>query len=283
MGQITAVGKAPFHTGRLDLLNPRSIESWAREASAAWEGSGAERAAAQERAIRDEQPPYTIRERRTCRLHDGRLEPLCNFTARITREVLIDDGAVEAGELTIEGVLDDGQPMGVAHVPLAQFGRMNWVLVQWGARARVTAGAGVKDQLREAIQALSPAVPRTRAYAHCGWRKLNGRWQWLHAAGAIGGESRFSGEAPAEAVEVQLAGNLRQVRLPVPPTGEALSTAIQASLALLDLGPMKIGGALLAAALRVELGIAGRHHRLPNAMASLLLGWDLWLRFALQA
>ncbi|MGH2389903.1 MAG: hypothetical protein ACRDIE_17020, partial [Chloroflexota bacterium] len=37
------------------------------------------------------------------------------------------------------------------------------------------------------------------------------------------------------------------------------------------------------AALRVELGAARRHHRVPEAVASLLLGWELWLRFALQA
>jgi hypothetical protein len=37
------------------------------------------------------------------------------------------------------------------------------------------------------------------------------------------------------------------------------------------------------AALRVELGIAGQHHRLPDAVASLLLGWELRLRFAHEA
>ncbi|HXT34211.1 MAG TPA: hypothetical protein VN837_01430, partial [Chloroflexota bacterium] len=141
VGQITALCGASFHTGRLDLLNPRASESWAREAAMAWELSRAEsppiapeefkralllaglqlqalheRAAAHGRAAIDEQPLYVIRERRICRLNDGRIEPLCNFTARITREVLIDDGAVECGELTIEGVLEDGQALGVARV-----------------------------------------------------------------------------------------------------------------------------------------------------------------------
>ncbi|HEY8285240.1 MAG TPA: hypothetical protein VIJ28_12730 [Chloroflexota bacterium] len=37
------------------------------------------------------------------------------------------------------------------------------------------------------------------------------------------------------------------------------------------------------AALRAELGRARRHHRLPDALASLLLGWELWLRFAHEA
>ena len=133
VAQITAVCGAPFHSGRLDLLNPRSCDAWAREVAMAWESSRTdrpsigpeefkralrlaelrlqalhERAAAPGRAVIDEQPPYVIRERRICRLHDGRIEPLCDFSARITREVLIDDGAVECGELSIEGVLDDG-------------------------------------------------------------------------------------------------------------------------------------------------------------------------------
>jgi len=36
-------------------------------------------------------------------------------------------------------------------------------------------------------------------------------------------------------------------------------------------------------ALRVELGAARQHRRVPDAVASLLLGWELWLRFARQA
>ena len=37
------------------------------------------------------------------------------------------------------------------------------------------------------------------------------------------------------------------------------------------------------AALRAELGAVRRHRRVPDAVASLLLGWELWLRFARQA
>jgi hypothetical protein len=278
VGQVTVACGAPFHGGRLDLLNPRSCESWAKDAAAAWVGSRDEavpidveafkralrvagvdllalheREATQGQTAIVQQPSYIIRERRICRLHDGRIEPLCNFTARIIGEVLIDDSAIESGELTIEGILDDGQTLGVARVPLVQFGRMDWVLIQWGARARITAGAGIKDQLREAIQALSPEVPRTRVYAHCGWRKLGGRWYWLHAAGAVGDSASHSLMERPEAVRVQLAGNLQHVRLPLYPSGDALATAVRASLALLDMVPAGLGSALLAAVYRAPL------------------------------
>jgi hypothetical protein len=277
-GQITVAAGAPFHTGRIDLLNMRACNLWAREAAAAWDRIrenapfvGAEelreslgrlvprlnalheQTTAHLLATKDEQPPYAIRDGRICRLHAGRIEPLCNFTARIVGEIVIDDGAAERGELSIEGALDTGQPLDIVRVPLTHFTRMEWVLVQWGTRARVTAGAGTRDQLREAMQWLSPHVPRTRIFGHSGWRMVGGAWFWLHARGAVGASTTHPPEIQSEALQILLSGNLQQVNMPTPQTGEALADAVRASLAMLDVAPDAVSVPLLAAAYRAPL------------------------------
>ena len=63
---------------------------------------------------------------------------------------------------------------------------MGWVLPKLGARAIVSAGYGVKDELREAIQVLSPDFEETTGYSHVGWVKHEGRDYFLHTGGAIG-------------------------------------------------------------------------------------------------
>jgi hypothetical protein len=278
VAQVLAHYEKPFHTGRVDLLNPRACDLWAREAHTALAGMrGADpsvcvdhfkralqmlstelqavhvQAASRRLAAADEQPPYIVREGRICRLHGGRIEPLCNFTATIVTEVLIDDGALERGELTIDGTLDDGEHLAVVRVPIAQFARMDWVLLQWGTRARLAAGAGVKDQLREAIQWLSPRVARSRLFGHCGWRKLGDCWYWLHAGGAVGASAPCKQSLAEETVQVRLACNLERVRLPDPPTGRDLITAIRASLAVLAVAPDSVSIPLLAATYRAPL------------------------------
>lgn len=52
---------------------------------------------------------------------------------------------------------------------------MNWPVSEWGTRAVVFAGQGVKDHLRTAIQLLSGDVPRRITYTHLGWRQIEGR------------------------------------------------------------------------------------------------------------
>jgi hypothetical protein len=158
-GQVVAAAGAPFHTGRIDLLNARACGAWARAAASAWDGvrddalpigvdafvAALRSLALTARAIHDRaQSPaaahrqraraaYAIRDGRICRLHDG-CEPLCNFAATIRREVVVDDGAAEHGELEIDGTLEGGEPLDTARVALGQFARMDWVLAQWGTR-----------------------------------------------------------------------------------------------------------------------------------------------------
>src|SRR5262249_46734273 len=76
--------------------------------------------------------------------------PLCNFTARIREEVILDDGVETTRAWVVEGKLADGGALPPIRVPVQRFPSMTWVLEQWGLRAVVHAGQANRDYLREA-------------------------------------------------------------------------------------------------------------------------------------
>jgi hypothetical protein len=173
-------------------------------------------------------------------------QSLTNFNARITEEVFADDGATERAEFVIEGDLS-GEPFGPIRVSPRRFASMDWPY-DLGARYRVSAGMGVKDRAREAIQCLSPEIERRHVYEHPGWRNLPGHgWGYLHAGGAIGAEGAIPG------VDVALRGEAGRILLPDPPTGTDLQDAVRACLSLLDLAPVAITAPLFGAVYRALL------------------------------
>jgi hypothetical protein len=178
---------------------------------------------------------------------------LADFSARITEQIVIDDGAEQRRTLAIEGQLADGRLLPRIAVAAEKFGWMRWPVEVWGPRAVVYAGAGIADHLRAAVQLLSGDVPTRITYAHTGWRDTGGRWVYLHGGGALG----LSGEQGVFAgAEVALPDALANYILPNPPTGAELTTAIRASLAILDLASNSITAALLGAVYRAVLGSA---------------------------
>jgi hypothetical protein len=174
-------------------------------------------------------------------------EPLTNFAASIVKEVIRDDGAEERGEPQIAGTLANGEPLGTARVPLGSFPGMAWVPAAWGSRAVVEAGAATRDRVRVAIQRLSTEVVRRRVYGHTGFRRIDGERVYLHAGGAIGARGALAG------IEVELDGRLGRAVLPEPPAGDALRTAVQASLGLLKAGPGRIMAPVLGGVYRAPL------------------------------
>lgn len=150
--------------------------------------------------------------------------PLCNFTAKVTRDVVLDDGAGEARIFEVEGTLSGGKPLPRIRVPAEKFFGMNWTAL-WGVDAVVSAGHGAKDRLREAIQLASRGAPQERVFVHLGWREAGGRWVYLHAGGAVGGD-RVTVQPESEA--------LRRYALP---DGGDTAEGLKTSLALLDIAP----------------------------------------------
>lgn len=178
--------------------------------------------------------------------NDGTIAiPLCNFNAKIIEEIIKDDGAEKTTNFLIEGYTEDGRTLPKTEVPASKYPNMNWVTEAWGTKAIVYAGQGIRDHLRVAIQLLSGDVPRRIIYTHTGWREIDGKWVYLHAGGAIGGNKN---------VEVMLEDNLSFYCLPEPPEGEELQKSILASFRLLDIAPKRITYPLLASVYRAPLG-----------------------------
>jgi hypothetical protein len=192
--------------------------------------------------------------------------PLCNFTATITDETIRDDGAERRVVLGISGHHCSGRPLPRVEVAAESFGRHDWVVPGWGSDAIVWPGEA--RALPAAIQALSENKQRRTVYTHSGWREISGGGHYLHAGGAIGPDGQ------AENVEVDLPETLAGFCLPPPlvPVGlrvglaygdlgraaqteaAALSEAIRASLAILDLASDRLTFPLLAAVYRAALG-----------------------------
>jgi hypothetical protein len=153
-------------------------------------------------------------------------DPLCNFQATITKEVVHDDGAETTAFFQIAGSLHDGTALPSIDVRADEFQAMEWVLENWGARAIVLVGPSFKDHLRTAIQELSGKMPRAEIFAHTGWRKINSNWGFLHAGGAINGDGNVAD------IAVQLPAALQRFHLPQQ-LGDPIA-AVRKSLALLD-------------------------------------------------
>ncbi|MBT9171749.1 MAG: hypothetical protein DDT21_00118 [Syntrophomonadaceae bacterium] len=156
----------------------------------------------------------------------------------MAREILRDDGVETQQVFEVVGALADGRALPALHVPRDRFAAMNWPL-EWGMQAVVSAGQGSRDKLREAVQLLSQSAGRERVFTHIGWRKLDGRWVYLHAGGAIGAD----GLSVAPDVDM-----LRRYRLPAEPGN--IVEAVRTSLGLIDLAAHEVTLPLWAAAFR---------------------------------
>jgi hypothetical protein len=178
-------------------------------------------------------------------------QPLCNFSARIVAEEVLDDGAEQHTVFVIEGELPGGHRLPPTRVPAERYPAMNWVTEAWGMAPVIFAGQGKRDHLRVAIQMLSGAVPRRTVYGHLGWRPIDGRWVFLHQGAGIGPDGAI-GDVEVEAgVDGLLAYDL-----PEPPAADEVVAATEASLAVLELGADTVTAPLLGAVYRAPLGEA---------------------------
>ncbi|MEZ5590142.1 MAG: hypothetical protein R3F53_05335 [Gammaproteobacteria bacterium] len=170
--------------------------------------------------------------------------PLCNFTAEIIEDAILDDGSGEPKRLmTVSGKLAGGHPLPKIEIESDRFANMNWVSARWGSRAIVYAGMAQKDHLRAAIQWLSSPTER-HIYAHTGWRQMAGEWCYLHQAGAI------SATGNRQNVEVELLGSLAGYALPAPHPDRS---AISASVQLLAIAPLWLSAPVFLGVYRAVL------------------------------
>ena len=179
---------------------------------------------------------------------DGRLhflgEPLANFTAQITHELVIDDGLnLPEVQYTVAGWLATGEPLRVIDVPAEEFPEMKWIHRYWGARPILYAPRGKYYQVARAMQETSlDDMGRDRVFTHTGWTVINGVRGYLTRSGMITAKG-FDGSVRVDLGE----NNLRYYDLPKPPAGDELAEAVKASLGFLDIGPLRVTAPLWAA------------------------------------
>ena len=162
--------------------------------------------------------------------------PLCNFTARITEENIIDDGQDSQHLFKIDGKLFDKIPLPKLEIPSEKFSGLTWIS-KWGSKVILEPGQTVKDFCRHAIQKASTNTPVKTHYGHTGWREINGQWVYLHTGGGIGA-------GPDITVSVRLSKELFRYTLPPYPLNrqesaadlETEKKALEASLSFLNIG-----------------------------------------------
>jgi hypothetical protein len=174
---------------------------------------------------------------------------LATFTAEITDEVVLDDGAERTLTWRVSVTARDGRAGEVVITP-DHLGRPQmWAAKAVGTSALVMPGPAIADHLRVAVQSGSQDVTRQVVYTHTGWRRLEGRWTYLTASGALGADGLDT------SVTVDL-GPLAGYELPALPALPALREAIRASLAVLTLAADPVMVPMLATVYRAPLPIA---------------------------
>lgn len=147
----------------------------------------------------------------TYRLDTGDVVELTNFTARIVKEFIIDDGVEEKREFKIRA--ETAQGTHEFRLPAEDFNSMEWPTTHIGATAIIYAFPGAKDKTREAILLESSNVDTETVYRHTGWRKINGENHYLHAEGAIAS----TGLVTDVSVDLGLGGRFQDIKIPDPP------------------------------------------------------------------
>jgi hypothetical protein len=169
---------------------------------------------------------------------------LCNYRASIKANVRLDDGVETKREFEMESELL-GRSFQFT-IPASEFARMDWPIAQMGSGAITFPNQ--REYARTAIQSFSMAADERCIYTHTGWRNIDDRWLFLHAAGAIGAAG------PVSDVQVRLPGLLGRYELRASSEPDALVSAIRASLWLAKLAPPSISFPLLAATYRAVIG-----------------------------
>jgi len=176
----------------------------------------------------------------------AKVTSLTNFTARIVRDLLLDDDVDLRREFGLEANVGDSKVSFV--LSAREFGQMGWVLNRLGPQAIIRPGQ--QQQVRAAIQWLSRRVPQERIFTRLGWTKHGENWIYLIEGGAIGTDG-FRRD-----LQVQLPAALAHYHVEPPIELIERIRAVRASLRFLALAPDRISFPLLAATYRAALGEA---------------------------
>jgi DNA primase len=190
---------------------------------------------------REEENGYLDSEIRERRLH-FKGDALGNFWARISHELMVDDGLnPPTVRYSIEGGLASGQALQPVQVEARAFDKLDWIPDSWGMRPIITLPPGKSYLLARAIQEVSmESVQREKLYTFTGWHDCDGERGFLTASGWLGEDGLN------DQVRVDLgSNNLRHYALPKDEINP--EEAVRATLEFLQLGPRKVTAPLWAA------------------------------------
>lgn len=160
--------------------------------------------------------------------------PFCNFMARITENIIRDDGQSKKLHFKVIGRLtnDVKENLPPVEVPAgSSFNSLSWMGELWGSKPYLYAGTirNPKDLVLSNIgKSSKDAVYRT-IYTHTGWREIDGELAFLTAAGAVGKKD----------VLVELPSRLQPYGIPEP-NGEDVLDAIRTSIDFMGIGKADI-------------------------------------------
>jgi hypothetical protein len=179
-------------------------------------------------------------------IKEGRLhfmgEPLGNFWARISHELIVDDGLnPPTVRYSVDGGLAGSQLLQSVQVEARSFSKLDWIPDNWGMRPIIYLPPGKSYLIARAIQEVSQKnAQRERLYTFTGWTENEGRRGFLSACGWL------SADGLNDQIRVDLgANNLRHYALPQPKANA--DAAVRASLDFLALGPRKVTAPIWAA------------------------------------
>ena len=194
--------------------------------------------------------------------------PITNFSARIISETVFTRSNEQLRELDIEATVRGTTQ--VITVPAEEFDRMGWPITRLGADAIIFPGNGAKDEVKAAIQMLSPNIRKLVGIDKLGWHQVKGRQLYVHAGGVIAGPVATGANSEEEhrpaanvqphnqlslnnalgtisheqedalGIRMRIPKSLSRYTLETPSTGLQLQQDIRASMLLLDLAPSRI-------------------------------------------
>ena len=177
-----------------------------------------------------------------------RWRPIARFQARVTRNILEDDGTGQPQALFEVEAGYNGRQITTTLSP-EEFDALHWPAKLLGAGASVYPGQSIREHVRFAIRRLSGDPEYRRIYTHTGWRKLDGQgWTYLHTAGGIGAEGAVGD------VEVKPPQGMERYHLPEQGDADAQREAVRRSLGMAQIAPEKATLPLLAAVYTAPLG-----------------------------
>lgn len=105
--------------------------------------------------------------------------PLCNYVPYIQTELTYDDGADQTKKYRIAGVDENGKELPTIDVPAKDLEKMDWMLNHWDAACDICVTGRAKDHVRAAIKSTGHFAEKKWIFAHTGWRRIDGKWQYL--------------------------------------------------------------------------------------------------------